>query len=223
MRNFTNGGSLIAALAMIIFMAGCTTADFNASRDGWNAPEYVYQPPRIKRKYETALATMESGDDLAAAAEFRQFIITHPQYPGAYVNLAIIYARQERPDEALAVLDESLEIAPEYVYALNQQGIIKRHEGDFEGAMDAWLRATRSDPTYANAWYNLGVLHDLYLQDLPAALEAYRRYQEVLVSTDKPTGENVVVEADVEVARWIADIERRIGTPSQAASTVEIR
>jgi len=177
--------------------------------------EYNYQPPWIKRKYQAALETMESGDDAVAAQTFEQFIDAHPHYPGAYVNLAIIYDRLDRPDDAYAMLETAKEIIPGYVPALNQEGLIKRRRGDFEGARQAWLEATQSDPEFANAWFNLGVLYDLYLQDLPAALDAYQRYQATVA------GVQGGAEPDPEVERWIVDIERRIGQTAQAAQVSE--
>jgi len=173
---------------------------------------------------------MESGDDAAAAVQFEQFIDAYPHYPGAYVNLGIVYDRLERTDEAYAMLDQAMEIVPEYVYALNQLGMMKRRAGDFEGARDAWLRATKSDPDYLNAWYNLGVLYDIYMQDLPAALEAYQHYQTLFVNANSDEGyyEGLgvyvpppVIDPDPVVARWITDLERRIGNSPRAAHVTE--
>ena len=229
LRNFTNAG-VLAALTLSILLGGCSTADFNTGRGAWNAPEYIYQPPRVKRKYAAALKTMESGNLEASAAEFEQFIDAYPHYPGAYVNLAIIYEQQEKIDEAYAMLDQALDISPDYNYALNQLGMMKRRQGDFEGARDAWLRVTKTDPDYLNAWYNLGVLYDIYMQDLPAALEAYQRYQELYVNTNSNegyyTGLGVyvpppVIDPDPVVARWIVDMERRTGNSPKAAHITE--
>jgi tetratricopeptide (TPR) repeat protein len=228
LRNFTNT-VVLAALSLTILLGGCSTTEFNTGRGAWNAPEYVYQPPRVKRKYAAALVTMESGDDVAAAAEFEQFIAAYPHYPGAYVNLAIIYEHLDRPDEAYAMLDQAMGIIPEYVLALNQQGMMKRRQGDFAGAEDAWVRATEADPEYMNAWYNLGVLYDIYMQDMPAALAAYERYQELYVNSNHDDGAYKFgkyvpppkIDPDPEVARWISDLGRRIGTSARAAQARE--
>jgi tetratricopeptide (TPR) repeat protein len=229
LRNFTNT-VVLAALSVTILLGGCSVSEFNTGRGAWNAPEYLYQPAKVKRKYAAALETMESGDDTAAAAEFEKFVAAYPHYPGAYVNLAIIYERLDRTDEAHAMLDQALEIIPEYVIALNQLGLMKRRHGDFPGAEDAWIRATESDPEYLNGWYNLGVLYDIYLQDLPAALAAYQRYQDLYVNTnsDEGTYEGLgvyvpppVIEPDPQVQRWITDLQRRLGTSARAAQARE--
>ena len=76
-----------------------------------------------------------------------------------------------------------------------------------------WL-LPMADPEYAYAWYNLGVLYDLYLQDLPAALDHYTSV------TSSVTG-NAADEDAARSDRWIADLERRIGTPARAAQARE--
>jgi hypothetical protein len=64
-------------------------------------------------------------------------------------------------------------------------------------------------PDYANAWHNLGVLYDMYLQDLAAAVDHYQRYQQLVGSADEQT------------SRWIADLQRRIGDAPKTANETE--
>jgi hypothetical protein len=107
---------------------------------------------------------------------------------------------------------------------------MKRRQGDFAGAKEAWLRVTKTDPEYLNAWYNLGVLYDIYMQDLPAALAAYKRYQELYVNTNSDEGTYTgwgeyvpppVIDPDPEVNRWIVDLERRTANSPRAAQVRE--
>jgi tetratricopeptide (TPR) repeat protein len=217
---------LLPVVCLALLMTGCaSTGQFNQGRGAWNSPEYFHQPPRVKRKYQAALDVMRSGDMAAAAIVFEEFNSKYSGYPGAYVNLAIVYDGLDRPDEAYAMLDIATEIIPGYVIALNQEGLMKRRRGDFSGARDAWLAATESDPEFANAWYNLGVLNDIYLQDLPSALDAYQRYQDIYVSAQlAPGGEyaaDLVAEPDKQVHGWMADVQRRIGHTQRAAKTIE--
>ena len=231
LRNSTSTTALLLAVLLAV-LAGCSSADINSGRGAWNAPEYVYQPRHIKRKYAKAVKPMTSGDYAKAEERLLAFIDKYPGYPGAHVNLAIVYDKLEQADNAFAQLDLAEDLIKDYPPALNQRGIMKRRAGDFAGAEEAWTRATRKDPTYLNSWYNLGVLYDLYLQDLQMALDAYEEYQRQRIESGKekivngryipPSG----VEADPEVDRWIADLERRIGTAraaqaSESTSTAE--
>ena len=86
--------------------------------------------------------------------------------------------------------------------AYNHLGILQRRKGQFEEALMAYQRAIEIDVKYARAHLNLGILFDLYLQDLEKALAQYRVYQTL---TD---------EQDKQVAGWIVDIERRLKSDS---------
>jgi len=164
-------------------------------------------PDSVRYEYEAAVDRMELGEEAAAVRLFENFIEAHPEYPGAYVNLAIIYDGQGRTEEAVLLLNQAIEAAPGSVYALNRLGLIKRRQGDFAEAEASWVQATKVNPRYPYAWYNLGVLYDLYLQNLPAALDSYRKYQGLVDPTD----------VDPMVARWISDLERRLDQQASAA------
>ena len=73
-------------------------------------------------------------------------------------------------------------------------------------AEDEWYQATLTvegsigdiDVIYAGAYLNLGILFDIYLQDLVKALQEYEKYQ------------SLTQQEDSQVAGWIVDIQRRI-------------
>ena len=97
---------------------------------------------------------------------FQEFLLRYPEYPGAHVNLAIIFADREDYLAAEAALQEALAIDPQHAMALNRLGMVLRRQGRFDEAHDAYLRAIEADPEYALAYYNLGVLYDLYQRRL---------------------------------------------------------
>ena len=70
------------------------------------------------------------------------------------------------------------------------------------------MKAVTVSPDYALAHYNLGVLNELYLQRLEAALQHFETYQS-LVGEDK------------QVERWINDLQRRITAAQRTASAAE--
>jgi len=193
------------SLALLFVTAGCAVQK-TAQNPQENSAE-VEVPAEAQRQYGEALAELEMGEFTEAAAQFESFVQRYPDYAAAYINLAIIHVQQERNDQALLMLSRALEIDNTNPVALNQLGLLKRRSGDFAAAENAWRSAIEANPDYAYAWYNLGVLYDLYLQNLPAALEHYQAYQDLNDSAD----------GDVTVARWIADLKSRIGDPPQTA------
>jgi tetratricopeptide (TPR) repeat protein len=86
--------------------------------------------------------------------------------------------------------------------------MLLRRNGNFLEAEAAYLKAVTVSPEYALAHYNLGVLNELYLQRLEAALHHFEIYQS-LVSEDK------------QVAKWIKDLTRRIAANQRTANVAD--
>ena len=165
-------------------------------------------PAEALTLYEQATAIMAAGDLGEAELRFKAFLLQYPEYPGAHVNLAIIEAMRHNDEAARVSLDAALAINPEFPAALNQLGQLLRRNGDFSGAEATYMKAVTVKPDYALAHYNLGVLYELYLQRLDAALTHFEAYQ-ALVAEDK------------QVEKWIADLRRRIAAAQRTANVAD--
>jgi tetratricopeptide (TPR) repeat protein len=165
-------------------------------------------PPKARALYEQAVASMAAGDVLDAQLRFQEFLLQFPDFPGAYVNLAIIHAGNGNDKAVEDSLTDALIIDPENPSALNQLGMLLRRQGKFVDAEAAYMKAVTASPDYALAHYNLGVLNELYLQRLDLALQHFERYQEL-------SGE------DEQVSKWIADLKRRITGTQRTANVTE--
>ena len=143
-----------------------------------------------------------------AELRFQEFLLQYPNYAGAHVNLAIIFAARGDDQAAENSLIDALLLNPEHPAALNQLGMLLRRQGKLTEAESAYQRAIAADPGYALAHYNLGVLYDLYLQRLDVALQHYEAYQ-TLVGEDK------------QVTKWIADLTRRLNAAQRTANVTE--
>jgi tetratricopeptide (TPR) repeat protein len=209
------GGALLALLALLV-VAGCggtgptqPSADSQqqageAGSDG-SAQDI---PPQALTLYEQATAVMAAGDFVDAELRFKEFVLTWPDYPGAYVNLAIIHANNENDAATQEAIDAALALDPNHPAALNQLGMLLRRNGNFLEAEAAYLKAVTVSPDYALAHYNLGVLNELYLQRLETALQHFEAYQG-LVGEDK------------QVEKWIADLTRRVAASQRTANVAE--
>jgi tetratricopeptide (TPR) repeat protein len=151
---------------------------------------------------------MAAGDVLDAQLRFQEFLLQFPDFPGAYVNLAIIHAGNGNDKAVEDSLTDALIIDPENPSALNQLGMLLRRQGKFVDAEAAYTKAVTASPDYALAHYNLGVLNELYLQRLDLALQHFERYQEL-------SGE------DEQVSKWIADLKRRLTGTQRTANVTE--
>ncbi|MBT8082981.1 MAG: tetratricopeptide repeat protein [Gammaproteobacteria bacterium] len=214
LRRLSNQFWLAGVLAALLVLAGCgatTPARGPSADDGRSAVRGIDGtgiPPKALTQFERAAAVMAAGDLGKAEKRFTDFVLLYPDYPGAWVNLAIIHAGNGHDDKAREAIDSALAVNPDHAPALNQMGMLHRRNGNFLEAEAAYLKAVTVSPGYALAHYNLGVLNELYLQRLDAALQHFEIYQS-LVGEDK------------QVERWIKDLKRRGAVSQQTANVAD--
>lgn len=202
-------GTAILLVACGLVLSACASGPKPAKTGATDAQGVVREvPPKAQTLYEQAVSALASGDVFDAELRFKEFLLQYPDYPGAHVNLAIIYASQGNDKAVEDSLTDALILDPEHPAALNQLGMLLRRQGKFQEAEAAYMKAVTADPEYALAHYNLGVLNELYLQRLDLALQHFERYQEL-------GGE------DEQVTKWIADLIRRLGGSQRTANVTE--
>ena len=175
-------------------------------RRGARAPAAVPDQPDLlpepidynQRFYEEALAALKAGDTGAALELLVALSADAPDKPRLFTNLGLAYFRQQQPDLAEQAFLQAIARDPDDAVAHNHLGILERRKGRFQEAMIHYRRAVEIDSGYAGAHLNLGILFDLYLQDLEKALQQYQTYRSLTA------GENNRVDG------WIVDIERRL-------------
>jgi len=210
---------MAAGLGLMLAFAGCSgssptreSAESQQRSDAELAVEGELAAPVIPAEaltlYEQATAVMAAGGYVDAELRFKEFVLLYPDYPGAFVNLAIIHANNENDPETRAAPDAALALDPDHAPALNQMGMLLRRNGNFLEAEAAYLKAVTVSPDYALAHYNLGVLYELYLQRLESALQHFEAFQ-ALVGEDK------------EVEKWISDLTRRVAANQRTANVAE--
>jgi tetratricopeptide (TPR) repeat protein len=204
--------TLLAALVMLCGCGGTATKPPPEARQGGNAggTEILRTdvPQQALTMFEQATAVMAGGDFLDAELRFKEFLLRYPDFPGAYVNLAIIHSNNGNDAAAQQAIDGALALDPNHAAAWNQQGMLHRKNGKFIEAEGAYLKAVTASPEYALAHYNLGVLNELYLQRLETALVHFEQYQSL-------------VGSDEQVEKWIADLTRRVAANQRTANVAE--
>jgi len=124
---------------------------------------------------EDALTEFRSN---AACAIFRWEKVKErrPNYPDAYLNLAMIYQRNGLLAEALGEVNQSLSINPSYVDALNVKGQILLKSGAVDDALACFKKVLEVRPDHLEALTWLAICYD----DSNMLEDAIFRYKQVL-------------------------------------------
>ena len=94
-------------------------------------------------------------------------------------------------------LKKALEINARHPAANNELGIVYRKTGQYKKAREHYQITVKAYPEFLPARKNLGVLCDIYMQDLDCALEQYEEYLK-----RKPNDEKVKI--------WVVDVKSRL-------------
>ncbi len=195
---------------LVIILAGAAISacipmpSFNAKQDKAaqdNKPK-VFAP----KGYNNAISAAKSGNYDEAIQLFTEITTTNPDFANAYTNLGLLHRHKANKDEARQAFNKAISLNPADAVSYNHLGVMLREEGKFSEAKDMYQSAIQHKSDYAPAVLNLGILYDLYLQDLPNALTQYNNYQKLTGGQDK------------EVEKWIIDLDKRIQTVNKSQS-----
>ncbi|NNM52715.1 MAG: tetratricopeptide repeat protein [Pseudomonadales bacterium] len=164
-------------------------------------------PPALNDAYDKALDLMRNKKYNQALQRMENLAAHNPLYSGPLVNQGLIYLQMGNYTNAEKALEAAVQVNNLNPYAWNALGTALRCQGKFDASRKAYEHALSLDDQYARAHFNLAVLAELYLQDLPLALAHYQRYQELQLTPDPA------------VAHWIIDLAHRTGTALPKAST----
>jgi tetratricopeptide (TPR) repeat protein len=187
---------LCLLLILVALTAGCATTSQQSSTSVSSA-KAVKMSSDARASFDRALWSAQAGRDQEAIDLFREMTREHPGVSIGYTNLGLLQLKTGDFPSAEKSLQEAIRLNPADAVAQNHMGVVLREQGEFDKAKTAYLQALKLRTNYANAHLNLGILYDLYLQDLAQALKHYEQYQALTGSKDDT------------VAKWIVDLERR--------------
>lgn len=73
-----------------------------------------------------------------------------------YSNRSLAYTKADKLDQALADADRAIRISPDYVFAYDNRGEIKRMRGEYDAAIVDFNMAIRLDPDFLAAYLDRG-------------------------------------------------------------------
>jgi tetratricopeptide (TPR) repeat protein len=167
-------------------------------REGFVILEVPNSDAGMRSDFERAVLLMERGDYSTAIPLLEGVIKGAPGVTPPYINLAIAYMQLGKLAEAEPHLKKALQLLPAHPVASNEYGLLLRKSGRFVEARTIYEKTLSSFPDYYPAHRNLGILCDIYLNDLACALEHYEIY-------------SAAMPEDEAVKIWVADMRLRLG------------
>jgi len=166
-------------------------------REGFIIKEVPQINGASRRDFERAVAIMNDQEYGQAIDLLEKVIEQSPGVTAPYINMAIACLHTGKLEQAEEHLKTALLLVPGHPVACNEYGLLYRKTGRFVEARAIYEKALSRFPDYYPVHRNLGILCDLYLNDLVCALEHYEIYSEA-----RPE--------DKQVKSWIADLRARI-------------
>jgi len=175
----------------VITLAGCATHDVKHEEVTSKSINSVAgnSETQFNKKYNIAITTLKQNNYTEAEKLFSELSSEQPNNDGPYCNLAIIYFKANDYDNALKLVSHAIELNKNNYQAYNLRAQINLKLGRVINAKDDYLKATKINPKYINAQYNLALLYDIYLQDLQNAIKHYEIYLSLINKPDERTQE----------------------------------
>jgi Tfp pilus assembly protein PilF len=176
---------------------GATVARLADGRQGFVITEVPQVGEAADKDFQRAVELLNGGHYGRAAELLEKIVAQSPGVTAPYINLAIAYRHLDKPEQAEAHLKSALNLVPWHPVACNEYGLLYRKSGRFDEARAIYEKALARFPDFYPVHRNLGILCDLYLNDLECALEHYEIYGRA-----RPE--------DEQVQLWIADLRNRL-------------
>ena len=197
-----------SVFAVAVALVGCATTppapkpapgpQFQQDESGFTMLEDVHVAADTRSDYDNAVHMLEQKQYEQGIALLLKVSQSAPDVSAPYVDLGIAYSRSGELDKAEASLKRALEINARQPVAYNELGMVYRKKGQFASARASYEQALAVYPRFHFARLNLAILCEIYLADLPCALENYVAYQQA-------------VPDDKQAAMWVADLRARAG------------
>ncbi|MEZ6001079.1 tetratricopeptide repeat protein [Hyphomonas sp.] len=101
---------------------------------------------------QQAQKSIQSGDFRTASKIAADILAQQPQHRDALYMAAVCARYENRNDDAFTCLAELKAASPDYGRAWQEEGHLRRKLGDNQGAMTAFERATRYNPSLIASW-----------------------------------------------------------------------
>lgn len=153
--------------------------------------------PEVREDFEKALKYLQEEDYERGIRLLNRIVERAEKSIAPYINLGIAYRKTGDMKKAEESLSKALELNGVHPSANNEMAMVYRKTGRFSEARRTYERILERFPSFLPARKNLGILCDLYINDLDCAMANYEIYNKA-----DPGDKNIVM--------WIADLRKRM-------------
>jgi tetratricopeptide (TPR) repeat protein len=189
-------------VCLILLLAGCASAPTPPEASD-NTAKAQAEANREIAMYAIAMADIQDNKLQTAQELLTKITDKRPELAGPWANLALIDIKNKDYAKARQHVNKALKRDPALPQAYNLLGFLDKQDGNINQAIDDYQQAIAKKPDYAVAHYNVALLYDIYLQDIPNAIQHYKRYLDLTNNQDQRT------------ADWVKELESSLkrGTP----------
>jgi tetratricopeptide (TPR) repeat protein len=174
MKRFFQYGWLLICL---LLLNACQSTGQKPSRQDnkkTSGVESLTEPQRAL--YQQALADLEQQKPQQAERALAQLARERGDLAEPWLNLALSQYQQKHWDESAKTTAALLTRFADLPQAHNLAGLLAVEKGEFSKAQEHYTKALQLNPDYPNALYNMALLQDVYLQNIPSAVNYYSQY-----------------------------------------------
>lgn len=193
------GFSILGILLCALLLSSCVRdVKESTGSDTKKVREIIDVDSDLEDAFHEALTHLKAQEYKQAIVLLENIIEQEQRLVAPFVNLGMAYELDGDVKQAEKYFRGAVSVDLTHPVANNQLGQLYRKLGRFDDARKAYSNALTEYPDYLPVIKNLGILCELYIRDLPCALEQYQHYQNL-----QPDDKTMKI--------WISDLSNRMG------------
>ena len=195
--NYRTNSKLFGVFLIYVLTPACVTTPVETEKQGIEIIEDYRVETSIKQEFNEAVQLLNQQKYDQAIILLKNITDTTKNFTAPYINLGMAYTKINKFEKAEDSFKKALKLNPDHPLAKNEMAVVYRNIGKFEEARKLYEEVLVMHPDFHPARKNLGVLCDLYLQDLNCAFKQYEIYLTAIPN-----------EKIIKI--WLADVKNRM-------------